>query len=298
LQLHVFRSEDVPAKPDFDEARIRPIFDSVAGDTNTHDLVVALYLIGDPTDHAGECVTRPSSPTSFIRRRGRWAISSRFALPPMLPNAFYLIRMRLGVPASYPVNREDRYGWFFRPKNLEEDCAVLFAHELHHFRRHHLGLHPGEGEQSADAWSVEHLRRLGYNVEGGRRYYPSVRLVIPDAVRQRLPTEGAPDLVTRLKEDTARLCEADLRELQAHIGSRLLKFSELQSERQMNERVDLIRRLSTGARVKVRLDPKHKYKGCVAVILGAPPMDARDVLVRMPDGKEWYFPMDVLEPAE
>jgi len=39
-----------------------------------------------------------------------------------------------------------------------------FAHEFHHHRCRHLGLHAAEAERAADTWATQHANSKGYTV--------------------------------------------------------------------------------------------------------------------------------------
>ena len=53
-----------------------------------------------------------------------------------------------------------------------DQLAFLYAHELHHFRRYHLRMHRGEGEQSANRWALNYVISLGFRVTGSRNSQP------------------------------------------------------------------------------------------------------------------------------
>lgn len=293
MQVHIFREKRVAARSGFDEGRIRSTLERVADGMDTSDLVVVLYLVDDPAARAGLYVGKPCSPSSFICRRGKWSISALFGAPPSLPEAYLLIRMCLGVPDSYPVDRRDRYGWLFRPKSFEEDCAILFAHELHHFRRRHLGLHRCEGEQSANMWALEHLQALGYPVDGSRPDVQSQALLSSVGYKSR---NEAQSLLRKTKEAVSRLCRADLLELRSHVGYRLDELDRLQHKREEQEHIRRVRELPPDSRVVIRFDPAQTYSGEVAVILQQPSSATQGILVRTPDGKRRRFRPGLLRP--
>jgi hypothetical protein len=107
------------------------------------------------------------SPKEFQTGRGHWDLTRRFSAPEDLPERYKLIRMRLDPDLeAFPRTERDGYHWLFAYRSFSDQVATLFAHELHHFRRHHLNLHPREGEQSANRWALETVLRLGFSVEG------------------------------------------------------------------------------------------------------------------------------------
>ena len=164
MKVSVFKADKVPNKSHFDEGEIRKVLSDVAELTDTTDLVVALYL-SPGKKWGGIYELRSGTPKSFSHTKGRWAFARRFSAPSDFPQEFQLIRMILGTSFRYPLITRDCYGWEFRFQQFEEHLAWLFAHELHHFRRHHLGLHPREGEISANKWATARVKELGLDVQ-------------------------------------------------------------------------------------------------------------------------------------
>jgi hypothetical protein len=146
------------------------ILTRVATSTQTDDLVTALYLFEGRQNTRGTAYVREwLHPGTFTTGRGYWKITRDWPAPHSLPPLYKLIRMCLNWnPGAYPKKEKDGYGWQFSYASLAGHLALLFAHELHHFRRYHLGLHPGEGEHSANRWALNHVRDLGFQVEGNR----------------------------------------------------------------------------------------------------------------------------------
>jgi hypothetical protein len=144
------------------------LLEEVAAGTDTRDLVVALYLLPGIHRSRGTAYVRQwITAGEFRTGRGCWGFTRRFSVPAELPGKFKLIRMRLDPePGSFPRTERDGYGWVFRYRSFPDQLATLFAHEFHHYRRHHLGLHPREGEHAANRWALETVRRLGRQVEG------------------------------------------------------------------------------------------------------------------------------------
>ena len=152
------------------ETKIRETLLNVSRDTNTDDLVVALYLVRGRHRIRGTAYARFwMTPETFIARRGKWTFTRNWKTPDDLPDRFKLIRMRLdGDMASYPRTETDRYGWQFRYRTFYDHLATLFAHELPHYRRYHLHFHPREGEHAANRWALSHVQNAGHRVEGKR----------------------------------------------------------------------------------------------------------------------------------
>ncbi|HDQ45815.1 MAG TPA: hypothetical protein ENN17_10020 [bacterium] len=144
------------------------VLDHVAAGTNTRDLVAALYLVPGKNRTRGTAFVQAwISADRFIATRGFWTFGSAYGIPGDLPDRFKLIRLRIDAdPCLYPRHERDIYDWEFCYPDLEDHLATLFAHELHHYRRHHLGLHPREGEQAANRWALDRIRTLGYRADG------------------------------------------------------------------------------------------------------------------------------------
>ena len=141
---------------------------SVAETTETDALVVALYLIPGANKNRGTAFVQTwMSAADFVPKRGKWIFAKKWGTPPDLPPTFKLIRMRLDASTGlYPKTEIDKYGWEFRYETFTHHLATLFAHELHHFRRYHLKLHPKEGENAANRWALKHAQSLGFRVQG------------------------------------------------------------------------------------------------------------------------------------
>ena len=144
------------------------VLTDIASDTNTEDLVLALYLIRNKFASSGIAyVQNWLTPKQFITYRGRWNITKNFSTPDNLPEKYKLICLQFGTDyLQYPLRQQDRYGWEVSFKTFIDHFAFLFAHELHHFRRFHLKFHPREGENSANKWALQTVKELGFAVAG------------------------------------------------------------------------------------------------------------------------------------
>jgi len=150
-----------------DTERIRTCLQKIADTTNTSGLIVTLYLLPGAAQTRGAAyVQKNLTPRNFTTGRGKWAFTRKFPPPGDLPAHYKLIRLRIDSSSKrYPFRERDIYGWEFYYPCFYDHLATLFAHELHHFRRYHLDLHPREGEQSANKWAVQHVRALGYGIK-------------------------------------------------------------------------------------------------------------------------------------
>ncbi|MFO7891515.1 MAG: hypothetical protein R6V04_14395 [bacterium] len=163
MKLYIFSNQS----ENINDYNISKYLSRVADSTETADLIVALYLMEGIDQTRGTAyVHQHLTPRKFITGRGRWSFTRQFPLPADLPRTFKLIRLRIDCSSSrYPYTEKDIYGWEFYYPSFIDHLATLFAHELHHFRRYHLKLHPGEGEQSANKWAIQHVQSLGYGVK-------------------------------------------------------------------------------------------------------------------------------------
>lgn len=152
---------------DYHQEKIFSLLNRIAGSTDASDLVVALYGVRKECVHRGRAIVhKPLMPKDFIAKRGHWAFTHNWPIPEDLPEEFRLIRMQMTTSfSSYPKKERDIYGWEFQYQSFEDHLALLFAHELHHYRRYCLGLHPKEGENKANAWAVQHITELGFQVK-------------------------------------------------------------------------------------------------------------------------------------
>ncbi|MFZ5516930.1 MAG: hypothetical protein ACOY90_09855 [Candidatus Zhuqueibacterota bacterium] len=170
MNIYYFSDKNREHQLQFTKYSLSDILAQIAGDTPTDDLVVAAYFTQRPAWTGGIAFTR-----SWLRRdqfqsyRGRWKFTRQFMTPTDLPESYKLIRLHLGTARSnYPIEQIDSYGWQLRYDSLEDHVAFLFAHELHHFRRYHLNLHPREGENAANLWALRRAAELGYRIQGAK----------------------------------------------------------------------------------------------------------------------------------
>lgn len=168
MKTYVFSERDILKRSNITETDIRNTLHQVAEETDTDELVVSIYVIKKNSWAGGTAYAKEwMTPESFRTQRGRWKITGYFDIPRDLPRRFKLIRLLpLGCFQPYPKIQKDNYGWEYRYETFMDHLALLFAHELHHYRRYHLGLHPGEGEKSANRWALAHVQLLGYRVQG------------------------------------------------------------------------------------------------------------------------------------
>ncbi|MBN1894245.1 hypothetical protein JW906_07105 [bacterium] len=250
MRVHLFARVSGPVQRT-EEERIHGILEQVALGTDTEDLVTAVYILPGHRQIRGTAYCMQwLEPKHFRTGRGKWECTQKFGIPQSLPARYKLIRIRLdGEKASYPRTEKDLYGWTFRYSGFEDHLALLFAHELHHFRRYHLNLHPREGEHRANQWALDHVRGLGFRIEA-EKPDPSSRKRKP-ALWKRCPW--------------------------------LDPFRRFRS-------------LSAGSSLMITHDPDGRYSGERVTLVRPPRADARRLVVRTPDGRDWRWPMAWLSP--
>lgn len=168
MQIYFFTETGFLEKTGLKTAEIRRTFSVIADGTDTTDLVVAVYLVKNSSFSGGTAYARHwLKPTEFSTGRGRWKLSRLFQVPPNLPEKYKLIRL-LPRWQHFPGTISDTYGWTFSYQKFTDHLALVFAHELHHFRRYHLGKHPREGEHSANLWALKRVCDIGLPVTGER----------------------------------------------------------------------------------------------------------------------------------
>ena len=153
---------------DISTSEIANVLTQISLGTNTEGLILALYLTNNNSGSGGVAYVRNwLAQNKFISQRGRWNFTRNFPIPHDLPEKYKLIRLQFGTNyLHYPLRQQDRYGWELYYQSFKDHFAFLFAHELHHFRRFHLGLHPREGENSANKWALQKVRKLNFDVAG------------------------------------------------------------------------------------------------------------------------------------
>ena len=168
MKIYLFATSLSLPRCNVSQEEILQTLELVANATDTNDLVVALYLLPGAAMNRGTAYARNwLTSENFATGRGKWRFTKRWDVPPDLPEKFKLIRMRMdGNSQHFPRTERDCYNWEFTYATFLDHLAALFAHELHHFRRYHLGLHPHEGEHSANKWALNHVKSLGFDIEG------------------------------------------------------------------------------------------------------------------------------------
>ncbi|MBN1540561.1 hypothetical protein JW992_00315 [candidate division KSB1 bacterium] len=236
----------------------------VALGSDISDLVVAVYLLPHCGWTGGSALVRSwQTSRTFVPRRGRWRLVKSFAPPSELPSRFKLIRLLLTDDVSrYPRQEEDVYGWRHSYAAFIDHLAFLFAHELHHFRRYHCGLHPREGENRANAWAAAHVAQLGYRVQSR------------PPVRRKSGT-----VKTKSRGFFYDIVKA--------------RFQRIKSVEETH--FEKARQLNPGDTVRIRIDPRKIYSSQTARVLRPLRRHAYRIALITNDGKQWRWPVMWLE---
>jgi len=239
-------------------------------------------------------VTECLHTTEFSHKlRRQWAFVRSFKPPEDLPEQY--IRMVFGTAARYPQKSRNNHGWQLRFRGFDDHVAYLFAHELHHFRRRHLGMHPGEGEQSACRWAVQRATETGFRVEGVR--IRSRRRCKTGNRNIRIETKRNPQLLRRLKISASHLCPEDLKDLAYWADRRGSTTKVIQQKKQLDEHCEGLRSLPNGAIVRITGGNGRweRYVGQTAMKVRTLRHDSPCLVARTSAGEELSWPMRWLE---
>ena len=228
---------------------IRTIIHRVSNETMTDDLVTVIFLSNRRKHNFGTAYVRQwMHADQFFAKRGKWKLLNTPAIPSNLPLQFKLIRIHLNINQHYPLIENDIYGWRFSYQSMQDQLAMLFAHELHHYRRHHLGLHPKEGENRANRWALKHVQRLGYKVEGTK--------------------------IVQKKKHKLKNIFKHLPYLDPFAGFRHYQAGDI---------------------VRIKHDPDKRYCHQEATVIRKLRSNAKRLVIRTKDGKEWRWPVHWLD---
>lgn len=294
MKAYVFSDKGAIEKSGLDEKGVLNVLERVARTTDTDDLVVAVYLLNGHSNWKGLCKVGGLARGDFARKSRGWSFVKRFPLPDDLPRRFQLIRLSFGMAGTYPQNVSDVYGWEVHCPNFAGHLAYTFAHELHHFRRYHLRMHPGEGEQRACQWALTRMVEARFPVRGERVRMRRRRA--PKAIK--LKVRANPELLEAVKTDARRLGIEDLQELQRWTRERIAAARAGTPPTQLEKHMNRLRELPAGARVLITGDDRRGlYLGQRAVKVRTLRRSSTRMVIRTADGQEWRWPMQWLEPT-
>jgi hypothetical protein len=290
MKACVFAHKGGMAAAGLDEAGLIAELERVAETTDTRELVVALYLLNGHSNWKAHTSMEPFTREDFASKSKGWTFVQRFGTPVDLPDCFGLIRMAFGMAQGYPQVVSDIHGWEVECTTFAEHLAYIFAHELHHFRRYHLGMHAGEGEQSACMWALARLTDAGYLASGQRLPKPRRRTSANRCVR--LPEAPNPRLLARIKRGASWLNLEDLRDLQRWARRRISHSRPQREPSEAEKHFAELRALPDGALLRITGDdPAGSYVGQTAVKVRTLRRNSPRMAVRTQDGVEWLWPM-------
>lgn len=294
MNTHVFIARGTGGGRGDAEQRVHSVVSAIASGTDTSDLVVTVYLLARRDFWNAHTYTQTITPAVFSLTGRHWEFVRRFGAPENLPERFPLIRMAFGLKEPFPRTIHDVYGWELRCESFDDLLAYTFAHELHHYRRYHLGLHPGEGEQATCRWALGRAAAMGFQVSGQKYQSPRARKTEDD-----VSAEPNPVLLSRLKRSASQLCPSDLRELEQWTRKRIADVAEKRRQSPMERHFAHVRALPPGAELILTRDsdPRSRYPGQRAVKVRNLRGDSYRVALRTPDGEEWLWPMQWLKAA-
>jgi hypothetical protein len=283
MKVYIFLSEHNPKTKDIDLDGIRHVIDTVAHGTDTSDLVVSIYFNTKSLRNGGTALAQNwVMPHHFHPGRGTWRQFTHYPIPQDLPHRFKLIRLVMMTDhALYPLIQKDIYNWVHRYESFQDHLAHIFAHEMHHFRRYHLGFHEKEGEHSANLWATHHVRSLGYQVSSEK--LSPARRSRKKKINLSCMINPADFPVSMMKTTWQNLfqtiCQKYLKpHTKSYINSKLKHCQRL-------------RTLQPGSLLMVHFDPHNRYSGKVVTLVRTLRKDSLRILVRTPDGKLWRWPM-------
>jgi len=296
MRTYIFVEREDQAQSDVIRATARQVLQEVAEETDTSRLVVAVYFLSNSDIWQGELTRKPVGQGAFSgSRRRRWSFTKRFPAPGDLPESFALVRIALGSRWHRKTTLRDRAGHVMKFGHLRDQLAFLFAHELHHFRRFHLGLHHGEGETSADRWAIQRVTSLGYKIEvSSTRRRTRIKVAkAPTTSRRNAP------LMRRIKCEAAKLCPEDLRDLAGWLWARIHDLEEAVARDAWADHYESLRRLPKGAKLQVVRDsvgPRRESRiGQVMTKVRTLGRGSKRIAVEDQAGRTWYWPMKWLK---
>jgi hypothetical protein len=165
LRIITYTSPAALKAVSMDRSRIEGLLRRVAEATDTTGLIVITEVSSRNAGWGGSFCMREVTPERLARMKGVWREAHSSGVPPGLPSSFRLIEMRIGSRGEkYPRIEYNRNGFKLWFKDFSAHLAYLFAHELHHYRRYCLDMHPREGEKSADRWAAARANETGYSM--------------------------------------------------------------------------------------------------------------------------------------
>lgn len=289
MNIQIIRTDRAPSRFPAD-TELRRVLEAVAQDTDVQSLGVDIYLLPDSGIWRGDC----RQPRHRAAPEGRPGGEQPAAEVPQPGNTLAEpdIRIILGDKWLSGGEITTRYGMHLKCQDFLDGLAFLFAHELHHYRRHHLGLHPGEGEVSADRWALERVQQVGFNVQGqrvavtGRKRRPGVAANDAQVAQQMMMLQQYARMSPQEVSDEARKMD------QQAPGRNIAKALHYERLRQLPDNA-LLRICHAGSAVN-----DAAFKGQIVRKVRTPKRGSYRMPVRLANGREYYWPMEWLEPVD
>ena len=265
------------------------ILERIAADTDTRELVVVLYLFLRSDWFGGTAYVRQwLTPNKFFAARGKWRIKPQPSLPKDLPQQFKLIRLALPARVSgrYPLLEKDTYRWQHFYHGFDDHLAFLFAHELHHFRRFHLGYHPRQGEHAANSWALQRVQECGFRVKSEK----------PKMVRKKHRLTRQPTFlqVVNPMDFSCGHKNSVFAHWRQMIAGIMGEFDVQARRRYVAEKMQhfaRLRQMPVGARLWISYDPSQRYSRQSVCLIRPLRKDSLRIIVETEDGKKWRWPM-------
>jgi len=295
MNVRIFRLNN-STKSEWDDATIRTTTDRIieASNTPTDNLEVHVFFDDSADWHGAMYQQKFSSDEFHYHTRGEWKIVNSFDPPHDLPEKYALIRLKFGSFLRYPLQTTDQYDWHYQFNYFEDHLADLFAHELHHYRRYHLAMHHGEGEQSANKFVMSMTKQADFNVKG-EKIISKKRRTKKKTIK--IPVKSNPALLRKLKIMASKLDSKGLHELCHWADNRC---GELRRRSDRNKRLnhyELLRSLPIGAEIRITKTGRisFHYENQIASKIKSLQRNSIRMKIKTPDGEIWRWPMDWLE---
>ena len=110
MKTYIFTNKDTMLKDCYQAESIQVVLEKIAENTDTTDLVVAIYLLKGARVWRGELFEEWLKPTDFYHNaKRRMAFIKCFEIPKGLPKRFKLIRVAFGLARRFGKGRVNMY---------------------------------------------------------------------------------------------------------------------------------------------------------------------------------------------
>jgi len=287
MNSYIFSPGELPIAP----LTLRAVLGRIAADTDTGKLVVAVYLHNGHTHWKGYALGGSQTRAEFVGRVPRgWSFVRRYGTPEDIPESYHLIRLSFGMDTVYPETTTDAYGWQWHCPTFVDLLAMAFAHELHHYRRHCLDMHPGEGEQSACRWALARVTDAGFATTGKR---VAVKRSRARASTIDLPAASPRGALRKAQRSAAKLDMADLKKLRKWTADRVAAGRPGGKAGERDQHYERLRALPDGAPVTI-VKGSRRYIGQTAKKARTLRRNSTRIEIQTTDGHTWRWPMEWL----